>query len=119
MEDGPPGHHTLKERLDMLRAHQDAWNSLSWSSEETIPIAQGRCWELNGGILAQSDSQSSIEFRQLPSALRGIKSREWKIDNFDFDVADFAIDPSQDLLVVIEATEYVPVVNYTYPLSFM
>lgn len=106
----------------MLRAHQDAWNSLTWSFEESIPITQGRCWELNGGILAQSDTPSSIVFRQLPSALRRIESREWRIDSFEFVVADFAMDPSQDLLVVVEITEYVAVVNYTYPLhhrSFM
>lgn len=114
VEDGPLGHHTVKERLSMLRAHQDAWNSMSWSFEETIPITQGRCWELNGGILAQSDGPSSIAFRQLPSALRCIESREWRIDGFDFVVVDFAMDPSYDLLVVVEITKCVPVVNYTY-----
>jgi len=110
MEDGPPSHQTPREHREMLRAHQDAWNSLSWTAEDSIPIIHGRCWELSGGILAQADGPidgpSSITFRQLPSALRVIESREWRL-NFDFAIRDFAIDSSFDLLVLVEMTEYV------------
>jgi hypothetical protein len=81
---------------------------MSWTAEHSIPITQGRCWELAGGILAQADGLSSIIFRQLPSTLRCIESREWRFDDFEFAIMDFAIDPSQDLLVVVDTTEYVP-----------
>ena len=47
---------------------------------------------------------NAIDFVQLPSRLRGIPMRQWRLI-FDFNVRDFSMDPSQDLLVIIEASE--------------
>lgn len=101
MEDGPPSHLTLKDRIEMLRARQKAWHTLSWTSEESIAVA-GHSWELFGGILAQADGPSSITFRRLPSKFRGLETLEWRIENLDFMFMDFAMDSSLDLLVAIE-----------------
>jgi hypothetical protein len=101
MEDGPPSHLAPKDRIEMLRMRQKAWNTLSWTAEESIPVA-GHSWELFGGFLAQADSPTSIAFRQLPSKYRGLESQEWKVGEFDFMFMDFAMDSSLDLLVAIE-----------------
>lgn len=101
MEDGPSSHLTPRERIEMLRARQKAWNTLSWTSEETIAIA-GHSWELFGGILAQADSPSSIAFRQLPSKFRGLAAMEWRVKELEFMFMDFAMDSAVDLLIAIE-----------------
>lgn len=82
----------------MLRAHQAAWKSLSWTEEETIPIVQGYSWELFGGVLAQAEDPTSISFVRLPSKLRGLKKEEWSLQDLD-EFQDFAMDPAHDLLV--------------------
>jgi len=101
MEDGPPSHLTPRDRIEMLRARQKAWDTLTWTSEETIAV-EGHSWELFGGVLAQADGPSSIVFRQLPSKFRGLESFEWRVDKLNFVFMDFAMDRSLDLLVAIE-----------------
>ncbi len=101
MEDGPPSHLTPRDRIEMLQACQKSWNTLAWTSEETIAV-EGHLWELFGGILAQADGPSSITFRQLPSKFRGLETFEWRINNLDFMFMDFAMDSSLDLLITIE-----------------
>lgn len=101
MRDGPPGRLTSTERLQMLTSHLEAWRTLSWTKQETIPILLGDIWELVDSVFGMADGPRSMLLRQLPSQLRCVESREWKIE-FQFDVEDFSIDPSQDLLLVIE-----------------
>ena len=101
MEDGPPSHLTPRERIEMLRARQRAWNTLSWTAEENITVA-GHSWELFGGIIAQADGPSSIAFRQLPSKFRGLEAQEWRVKDLDFTFMDFAMDSSLDLLIAID-----------------
>lgn len=107
MEDGPPSSVTPTKRLEMLRAHQAAWKTLSWTAEETIPRLSGDSWDFFGGILAQANGPSSIRCRQLPSLLRGIKSQEWEVKFSPIKFRDFSIDPSQDLLVVIQIQDLI------------
>ena len=68
-----------------------------------FPLLEGlpRCWDLYGGVLGTKTSARSLCFRQLPSRLRGIEFREWGV-GFEYTIADFFMDPSQDLLVLIQ-----------------
>ncbi|OJT10824.1 hypothetical protein TRAPUB_12693 [Trametes pubescens] len=102
MEDGPPSTLTSAERLRVLKAHQEAWDKLAWTSREEVPMHQGGVWELYGGVLAQGDGSRTLAFKQLPSAIRGIEEREWRIEDVGVNIRDFGMDPAQDLLVVIE-----------------
>lgn len=52
--------------------------------------------------MAMGDPGTGIMFIQVPSVHRGLKEKEWKIEDMGFIVRDFCMDPSQDLLVVIE-----------------
>ena len=45
-------------------------------------------------------SSQYIIVKQLPSVIRGIEEKEWTFD-VGFDIDDFTIDPSQDLLMAI------------------
>lgn len=81
MEDGPSSTLTSAERLRVLKAHQEAWDKLAWTSREEVPMHQGGVWELYGGVLAQGDGSRTLAFKQLPSAIRGIEEREWRIED--------------------------------------
>lgn len=76
MEDGPSSTLTSAERLRVLKAHQEAWDKLAWTSREEVPMHQGGVWELYGGVLAQGDGSRTLAFKQLLSAIRGIEERE-------------------------------------------
>lgn len=90
------------DRLDALRRHTIAWEELTWVTEQRLSMLDGGLWELYGGVLAQSNLNGDIAFRQLPSEIRSIAERDWTIGGFDFIVRDFGMDPLQDLLVLVE-----------------
>jgi hypothetical protein len=106
MQDGPLSTLPSSERLQMLKYHQEAWRTLSWTEKESISMLDGNTWELFGGVLALAEGPKTLVFRQLPSRLRGIESSEWKVD-VDFPVRDFSMDKTQDLLVIVEGSEWV------------
>lgn len=89
--------------LDALKRHQNAWDELKWSRQLRLPMRSGGLWELYGGVLAQSDEEGGIFFYRLPSDLRSIEEKQWSLGpSFPCPVRDFAMDPSQDLLLLIE-----------------
>ncbi|KZT05998.1 uncharacterized protein LAESUDRAFT_680684 [Laetiporus sulphureus 93-53] len=102
MEDGPPSIESPAERLQLLKKHQEAWRSLNFKDDKIIPMLKGEVWELYGGVLAQARSSNTLSFRQLPSIMRGIEEKEWVVEAMGFEIRDFTMDPSQDLLVVIQ-----------------
>jgi len=71
-------------------------------------MKNGGLWELFGGVLGQSSEDRSLFFYQLPSSLRNIEAKDWALSAKDIDVhaRDFAMDPSQDLLVLVEAPNW-------------
>uniref|UniRef100_A0A0W0FGW4 F-box domain-containing protein n=1 Tax=Moniliophthora roreri TaxID=221103 RepID=A0A0W0FGW4_MONRR len=105
-EDGIYSPLTVAEKLRALRNHQRAWDRLEWKQDKCVPMAGGSLWELFGNVLAQQDDSGSILFRQLPSRYRGIEEKEWRIQPDIPRVRDFGMDPSQDLLVLIEAPRW-------------
>jgi hypothetical protein len=53
-------------------------------------------------VLGQGKDDNALRFFRLPSIHRGIPpSDPWEI-KVDFTIRDFAMDPSQDLLVLLE-----------------
>ena len=94
----------LSERLQLLQRHQDAWRKLSWTKHEVMEMHTGGLWELYGNMLVQSKGRARkhLIFHQLPSVLRGIEEKKWELKTA-FILRDFGIDPSQNLLVLLEA----------------
>ena len=90
-------------RLTRFRAHQDAWKNFNWTSESVSPMFRSGYWELCGNVHAQTTGElQSLVFTQIPSKLKGIEGKKWQYD-LKFPVRDFSMDPSQDLLVVIQS----------------
>ncbi|PCH44829.1 hypothetical protein WOLCODRAFT_139276 [Wolfiporia cocos MD-104 SS10] len=102
MEDGPCSALGPAARLRRLKTHREAWDTLNYTMREKLPILEGAALELYKGILVQVSGDRTIHFRQLPSSFRDIDERSWTIEDVGFAIADIGIDPSQDLLVVIE-----------------
>ena len=92
---------SVAERYDRLLAHQEAWEKLDWTSEYDIPARNGGQVDINDSVLAENEDSHTLVFHRLPSQLRGVEASEWTF-RVDPPIRDFAIDPSQDLLVVIE-----------------
>ena len=109
MEDASPGDLTTSERLDLLRRYEASWKNLEWSEHNTIPSPL-RVFEITrnyyGNVLAWMSGREgeTIDFIQLPSRLRNIPMRQWTL-RFDFEVREFGVDSSQDLLVTVESVE--------------
>jgi hypothetical protein len=101
MVDGPPGNLITSERLDLLRSYEASWKNFEWNEHNTRFKPLGATWELYGNVWAHGIGSDAIEFVQLPSHIRGIPMRQWTL-RFDFSVRDFTMDPSQNLLVMIE-----------------
>jgi len=81
----------------------------------------GSLWELYGGVLAQNSPEGMFHFMRLPAVSRGIAEKSWKVPPQSFNVRDFGMDPSQDLLVLIEQPQWsghppVPKNFYSYSL---
>ncbi|KAF7796389.1 hypothetical protein EIP86_007566 [Pleurotus ostreatoroseus] len=106
MEDGPPSALSNSDRLSLLLEHQAAWRALQWRTETVVPMSQGGVWEFYGGVLGQALARGRevLHFTQVPSELKGIEKKEWECE-LKMHARDFAMDPSQDLLVVVETQD--------------
>ncbi|KAF9505935.1 hypothetical protein BS47DRAFT_482443 [Hydnum rufescens UP504] len=92
-----PQLHVLKA----LEDHLNRWKSLDWIEEQIrLPDESSESAELVGGILACSNL-STITCIELPSRIRQTPLRTWIHQN-DFEIISFTIDPSQDLLTLVE-----------------
>lgn len=88
-------------RLRALRQYQQAWNNLLFPNSGLISMQEGHTWELSGGVLCQA-MRSKLTCVQLPCKIKGIPEREWTVTDLGFDIRDFGIDTSQDLIVAVE-----------------
>ncbi|KAG1869662.1 hypothetical protein C8R48DRAFT_699324 [Suillus tomentosus] len=96
-------------RLRACRQYQQAWNNLAFPDSQIISMQGGLSWELSGGVLCQAmRSRLGLVFTQLPCKIKDIPEREWTINDFGFEIRDFTIDTSQDLIVALEIVGAVP-----------
>lgn len=97
------GNYPLAARRKMLEQHQDGWSYLRWTKELRLVAMNGGFWELQGNVLAQNTpDMSAIHFNRLPSQSCNIEEKEWIVDIRGMRMADFSIDPAQDLLVIVQ-----------------
>jgi hypothetical protein len=108
MEDGTLSRLSIPERMERLQAHTNAWTSLRWSSWVHLCSIPHDTYILDiapGGILSMmSRSEGKIVFTQLPSTLRDISMRQWEL-SFPFVPRLCALDPSEDILIVVQPQE--------------
>ncbi|KAJ3746332.1 hypothetical protein DFH05DRAFT_1484752 [Lentinula detonsa] len=106
-DDGTNCSLSVMEKLELLRNSQARWAELKWSSQRRYYMQGAGLWELFGNVLAQNTSGGSFDFVQLPSESRKIPERKWMVKpDTPRLVRDFGMDPSQDLLVLIELPQW-------------
>ncbi|KAI0066346.1 hypothetical protein BV25DRAFT_1529125 [Artomyces pyxidatus] len=105
MLDGERGLHTLpiRERLDRLKLHQDAWLNLTWTKNNDLAHLLGRTYSasVTGLALAfPSRLDSTLLLQTVPSFLRGI-DEDHKILNGPTGIP-VQLDLSQDLWISMD-----------------
>ncbi|KAM5538775.1 hypothetical protein V8D89_007497 [Ganoderma adspersum] len=105
MQDGPLSTVTTAERLSILRNRQKAWSKFEWRAKKDFKISTDEAWKLYGNVFARSEGKGKVDFLQVPSAIRGVKGVEWTIPDVGCNITEIAIDPTEDLLVVLEPFE--------------
>lgn len=118
MEDGPNTYLNTSEKLSQLRQYLSAWRELEWADAEPQPLGDpaSNFFDMAGGVMAQvvDDEQTAerlFKFTQLPSRLRHVDERSWRVPFPPFEPRALAICPLQDLLVLVELSH----VMWVYP----
>jgi hypothetical protein len=113
MLDGPQSTVTIAERLEQLRALRRAWTLFEWKKEVRVPM-HGFChaYELVGGVFAKTSSQAGIHNQSGPrkfisSWLPSSSDPGHTLVRKDIGIStrDFAIDPSQDLIALVQSDD--------------
>lgn len=102
---GLQGHHDVAasvHKLERLRKFADGWGYVRNMHDHTVDILPGGLWELFGNHLAQHDGHRNIVLTRLPSPSLSIEEKTWTVPLGGFRVRDFGMDPSQNLLILIE-----------------
>ena len=97
----------MPSRLELVKAYEEAWRTFSWSEHLTLELPPPHeAGYVSGGALVLPICEvggggvTSFVVQSIPSPLRGIPERHWRID-FDFVVLCFILDATQDLLAVV------------------
>ena len=99
MDSGPTA-LSYAERLHSLIDRRRAWKNLHWKNIATVDV-HGPCtaYELVGGVFAKTSGRDMF-FSWLPNARS--PGHTVHIRDVGMQLRDFAIDPTQDLVVLLE-----------------
>lgn len=103
---------SVSDRLETLKSVDENWANLNFVRHSTLayPYPSSYVYELSGGRLVLGsgtasgiNGTSAIDIYDLPSrdGMRDISPRKLSLE---FSIADFAMDVTQNLLVLIERT---------------
>ncbi|TCD63075.1 hypothetical protein EIP91_006031 [Steccherinum ochraceum] len=104
LKDGPSSNVGPAKRLRSLRQRRLARNALKEAPREVIQVPEAGTWRHFCGSHLMYTVNSTISIMQIPSESRGIAKKWWTVDLFDINpdsTRAFAMDPDQDLLVII------------------
>lgn len=105
MRERPAGDcFTTRERIEKFKALQAAWQDISGATVHSYKDTATTAYDFKQGILAHAatyvDNGTTVfNFHRLPSRFSVIEPKSWST-KISSKIADFAIDPSQDLLVI-------------------
>jgi hypothetical protein len=113
MQDGPAGGLPVTERMRLLKKRREAWRSLAFTKRVTVPTP-GEChaYELVGGVFAKAmnpqhditvlgnPGSRHLSLVSLPSSAAA--PRILVRDDIGILCRDFGIDPTQDLIALVE-----------------
>ncbi|KAH8107703.1 hypothetical protein BXZ70DRAFT_6237 [Cristinia sonorae] len=105
-EDGPADFPWgTSERLDALRSRRLAWAKMQPMALRVINARTPKWQMASRNHITWIDDAAKFHVLQIPSVFRGIPEREWVIEPGVVNMVaadDAAVDPDEDLLVVLE-----------------
>ena len=91
---------SFAERLQHLHDRRRAWERMQWRRQFKVPMPQDcQTYELVGGLYVQSRTHQDLTIVRLPMA-EDEAPPEPKVIMLDFFSRDFAMDPSQECVVL-------------------
>ncbi|KAJ3562138.1 hypothetical protein NP233_g9765 [Leucocoprinus birnbaumii] len=100
------GRLTYEQRISLLKHFTWMWWSDVGNPKESYEAyrIEGRCiaYELVAGVFAKTDG-SSLTMQWLPSLFTPARQITYSRRKIGFPIKDFALDPTQDLITLIEA----------------
>jgi hypothetical protein len=104
---------SASDALKLLRSYNERWNNLTPLATYSISLLEpSYAYELVDGIFAKAmpihatwdihSPSRTLTFYTLPTAKGNGKWAKKTIDDLGYNIKDFAIDPAQDLLVLLE-----------------
>lgn len=94
---------TYLEKIDVLRNHRRRWNNLDSINANAIHFSDVSAWDYTDGFFVRLSRQTRrLHFYQLPSRNRGVEYKYWVTPDLGVNIRDFGVDPTQDLLVLLE-----------------
>ncbi|KAI0703399.1 hypothetical protein BC835DRAFT_1410680 [Cytidiella melzeri] len=127
---------TMQDRLNLLLDRRRRWRTLDWTQRVTVPL-HGSCqaYELVGGVFAKSMRGGGFEDMWPPGSRHftaaWLPTREYRVSNETDQVQrmvrddlgiwtrDFAMDPTQDLLVLLEVDQRSTIIIHVRAMSSM
>lgn len=95
------------EKLELVRNHRKRWSKPESVIPNTVDVSGALTWAYTDGVYIQPVRDAlfirQLHFHQLPSPNRGVEHSHWVISDLGANTRDFAIDPEQNLLVLLEA----------------
>lgn len=106
---------TIADRINALRALQNSFKNVDFPRVTPVSLrGYTPTYELQLGVFLQgrhpvNDWRQTIGINafRLPSFLTDSPVLSWSLPDFEQPIRDFALDPAQDLLIVIDDTEHV------------
>jgi hypothetical protein len=105
---GSNHHHTTEDKLNRLLDYQRSWSLCAPAKVIDVPVEPSYGRIIAGDVSAQYvkrsiDTSSHITFHMLPSDIRNNEAmRTWTLEGPTYHVEAFAVDPGQDLLILVE-----------------
>ncbi|EKM51060.1 uncharacterized protein PHACADRAFT_103833 [Phanerochaete carnosa HHB-10118-sp] len=107
-----PGSPSTAERLKLLLDRRRRWRELDWTQKVVVPIpGQCQAYEFVGGTFAKSmgtgdnwTGSKHLNVTWLPT--RDGQARSLVREDLGVPTRDFAVDPSQDMIALVEMDEH-------------
>lgn len=92
----------VPERLVVLRRHQAAWRDLVWTRRQFSVPYGNFSYDLSHGVYAQGHRGVGCDLTvlELPSNFTLNEGETWGHDDLRINMNDFAIDSTQNLLII-------------------
>ncbi|KAA1474771.1 hypothetical protein DENSPDRAFT_841399 [Dentipellis sp. KUC8613] len=98
----PPQSLPKAKQLDILRNHASAWRNLKWDHWMSLRVPRLEAFDTTvvGDVLVRKEG-SIMWLTRIPSRRLGTAVEHWSIQ-LDVPIDTYSIDPTQDLLVLVE-----------------